>query len=137
MPAAALETGFILGMGAACFLSIFDSETVLENYDIWVNGKRQSYRSVPCEESICREELVYKHLRSHPRILRRHGLVEVHLEPTPLGNVRQHIEDHAEQPFPERTRLEMVLDVSVGLSYTHSRTLSSAAATCPSSTVPG
>lgn len=136
MPARVLDTGFILGIGASCFISVYDSETVLKDYEIWVNGKRQSYRSQPCEDSVSWEELVYKHLGSHPNILLCYWLVEVRpsvhslrLELAPLGNVRQYIEDHPE-PLPEHTRLRMALDVSVGLGHIHSRKVQHADLSC-------
>lgn len=136
IPAAALQPGFILGMGASCFVSVYNRETVLKGYEIWVNGKRQSYKSCPCEESVCWEELVYEHLGRHPRILSCYGLVEVchavhslHLELAPLGNVRQYIEDHP-KPLPEHTRLQMALDVAVGLGYVHSRKVQHADLSC-------
>lgn len=136
MPAAVLQTGFILGIGASCFVSVYDSDTVLKGYEIWLNGKRPSYMSRQCEKSIRWEALVYKHVGTHPRILLCYGLLEVHpsiyslrLELAPLDNVRQYIEDHPE-PLPELNRLQMALDVSVGLGYIHSREVQHADLSC-------
>lgn len=120
--------GSILGMGASCFVSVDDGVTVLKGYEIWVNGKRRSYYPRACEEALRREELIYETLGEHPQILRCFGLEEVHagvhslrLELAPLGNVRQYIQNHAQEPPPERNRIQMALDIAVGLSYIHSR----------------
>lgn len=136
MPARVVKPGLILGIGATCFVSVYDSETVLKGYEIWVGGKRQSYKWRPYEESVLREESVYRHLGSHPRLLSCYGLVEVRpsvhslrLELAPLGNVRQYIEDHPE-PLSEDTRLQTVLDVSLGLAYIHSRKVRHADLSC-------
>lgn len=120
--------GSILGMGSSCFASVYDSLTVLKGYEIWVDGRRRSYYPRSCEEALHRELLIYERLGTHPQILRCFGLEQVHprvhslrLEVAPLGNVRQYIEDHVDEPLPEHYRLQMALDVAVDLSYAHSR----------------
>ncbi len=120
------EEGYILGIGASCFVSVYDSQTVLKGYQIWVHGKRRSYKSRNCEEAIQWEELIYKQLGKHPRILSCYGLAQVHpavnslrLELAPLGNLRQYIDSH--NPPPEHTRVQMALDVSTALGHIHSR----------------
>jgi serine/threonine protein kinase len=120
--------GSILGIGASCFVSYADKSSVLKGYEIWVDGKRRSYYPRPCEEALSREEAIYTRLGKHPQILRCFGLEEVHsgihslrLELAPLGNVRQFIEEHSGDPLPEKTRLQMSLDIATGLSYIHSK----------------
>lgn len=129
--------GAIIGIGSSCFVSIRDSLTVLKGYEIWVDGKRRSYFPRPCEEALRREQLVYEKIGPHPQILQCFGLEEVHpgvhslrLEVAPLGNVRQYIEEHADEPLPQYNRLHMALDVAVGLSHVHSRKVQHADLSC-------
>lgn len=124
-------------MGSSCFVSVCDGLTVLKGYEIWVGGKRRSYFPRSCEEALRREELIYKNLGPHPQILRCFGLEEVHpeihslrLEVASLGNVRQYIEEHTDEPLPEHNRLQMAVDVAVGLSYVHSRNIQHADISC-------
>ncbi|OAA64209.1 Protein kinase-like domain protein [Niveomyces insectorum RCEF 264] len=120
--------GSIISMGASCFVSYADEATVLKGYEIWVNGRRKSYYERDCEDALSREEVVYRHLGQHPQILRCFGREEVapgihslRLELAPLGNVRQYIRQHSESHVPMRTRLQMCVDISGGLSYIHSK----------------
>lgn len=129
--------GLIIAMGASCFVSYADDNTVLKGYEIWVDGKRVSYYERDCEDAFSREELVYKHLGKHPQILQCYGLEEVHqgihslrLELAPLGNVCQFIKQHQECPLPEQTRLQMSLDVAVGLSHIHSKQIQHSDLSC-------
>lgn len=125
---ASSKPGTILGMGASCFVSTADVSAVFKGYEIWVDKKRQSYYPRSCEDALIREDLIYKHLGKHPQVLKCFGLEEVHpgihslrLELAPLGNVRQFIEEHEDDRLPERSRLQMALDVAVGVSFIHSR----------------
>ena len=118
----------ILGMGASCFASTADASTIFKGYEIWVDGKRQSYYARSCEDDLLREETIYKHIGDHPQILTCFGLEEIHpgihslrLELAPLGNVRQFMENHKNDVPSEVTRLQMVLDVAIGVSFIHSR----------------
>lgn len=119
------QQGSIIGIGASCFVSTYDSRTVLKGYEIWVDGKLRSSKCHPCEDAVRQEHHVYEHLSMHPRILRFYGLVQVHpsvysirLELAPLGNIRQYIEDHGAPP--KHARIQMALDAAVGLGYIHS-----------------
>ncbi|TPX07586.1 uncharacterized protein E0L32_010685 [Thyridium curvatum] len=129
------ELGSIIGIGASCFASIYDQKTVLKGYEIWVAGKRISYFDRPCEDALRHEEGIYNHLGEHPQILRCLGLVSVHdgmnslrLERAPFGNVRQYIERN--ERLSEPHRLQMALDVAVGLSHIHSRGVQHADLSC-------
>lgn len=124
-------------MGSSCFVSVYDGVTVLKGYEIWVDGKRRSYYPRSCEEALRREQLIYEELGPHPQILRCFGLEQVHprvhslrLEVAPLGNVRQYIEDHADEPPPEHNRLQMALDVAIGLAHAHSHKVQHADLSC-------
>ncbi|KAF5020390.1 hypothetical protein F66182_7598 [Fusarium sp. NRRL 66182] len=124
-------------MGSSCFVSVYDGHTVLKGYEIWVNGRRRSYYPRSCEDSLRREELIYRKLGQHPQVLQCFGLMEVHpgvsslrLEMAPMGNLRQFIEEHINEPSPRQNRLQMALDVAVGLSYVHSRNIQHADLSC-------
>ncbi|OAA57955.1 Protein kinase-like domain protein [Niveomyces insectorum RCEF 264] len=120
--------GEILGMGGSCFVSYVDDRTVYKSYEIWVDGKRQSYYPEKCEESIAREAQVYEQLGKHPQILHFYGVEEVgpgvhalRLERAPLGSVRGHIQSSPNTPPPERTRIRMSLDAALGLAHAHAK----------------
>lgn len=118
----------IKGLGSTGFVSCTDGLTVLKGYQLWENGKLCACRATPCEDIITREATVYEVLGRHPQILRFFGREEVYpnvhslrLELAPLGNIRQYIEEHHDEPPPEDIRLQMALETSLGLNYLHSK----------------
>ncbi|OAA63573.1 Protein kinase-like domain protein [Niveomyces insectorum RCEF 264] len=127
----------IIGMGASCFASSTDGKTVLKGYEIWEGGQRRAAYARSCEETLAREDQVYRRLGPHPQILTCYGLEEVHpgvhalrLELAPLGNVRQFIEDHVLSPPSMQERLQMALDVAHGLAHIHARGVQHADLSC-------
>lgn len=118
-------------------MSVDDGRTFLTGYEIWVGGKRRSYYPRSYEPELRREQLIYDNLGKHPQILQCFGLDEVHpkvhslrLELAPLGNVRGYVEGHTDEPLPEYNRLQMAMDVAVGLSHIHSQKVRHADLSC-------
>ncbi|BDD62963.1 hypothetical protein MAP00_009292 [Monascus purpureus] len=116
----------IIGIGGSCFVSCTDKLTVLKSYEVWEDGELRASIPEPCEEALVRGETVYKRLGKHPQILQCFGLREIHpgihalhLELAPWRNVREFI---TRNPVPsEDIRLQMTLDIALGLSYVHSK----------------
>lgn len=108
-----------------------DNKTVLKGYEVWSGGRRCAYREENgCEKLLAQEEYVYQLLGEHTHILRSYGLVEVHpsvhslrLERALHGNVREFIRNNRTSPPSEKDRLEMVLGVSSGIAYAHSKNI--------------
>ncbi|KAL2755904.1 hypothetical protein ACRALDRAFT_210943 [Sodiomyces alcalophilus JCM 7366] len=90
-----------------------DHKTVLKGHQIWKDGAHYVSRD-ECEDELAREATIYEHLGEHPQILRCFELA-------PLGCVRQFIEKHANEPLPMHSRLQMALDVVMGLDHLHSK----------------
>lgn len=118
----------VIAVSTTCYVTTTDYETVLKGHQVWSGGNLVFDYEVPCEERLAREATIYKHLGEHPQILTCFGLEEVHpdihslrLEMVPLGCVRAYIQKNAHSPPPIQYRLQMAIDVAVGLSYMHSR----------------
>lgn len=89
----------LLGIGATCYVTTTDHNTVLKGHQVWKVGKH--YMSGDeCENELAREATIYEHHGEHPQVLsglQRHAenIHSIRLELAPLGCVRQFIEKHA------------------------------------------
>ena len=63
----------LLALGATSYVTTTDNKTVLKGHQVWRDGQYYIGRD-DCEEDLAREAVIYKHLGSHPRILRFLGL---------------------------------------------------------------
>jgi hypothetical protein len=79
-------------------------------------------KTVNYKESLAKQALIYQHLGEHPQILRCLGLEEVHPGLHSLRLELAHFWERTPVPvieknaqLPEHTRMQMALDVAVGL----------------------
>ncbi|KAM0438784.1 hypothetical protein ACHAPT_001543 [Fusarium lateritium] len=117
----------IIGIGVTSMVTTVDNKTVLKGYEVWWNG-RLSGKCEPCEERILREDVIYKHLGEHPRILESFGLEQIRsgvhslrLEMATMGCLREHLLDHLHDMPSTQVRLRVALDAADGVQYMHSR----------------
>jgi len=118
----------VIAVGTTCYVTTTDNRTVLKGYQVWSNGDLVYDYGATCEERLAREAKIYKHLGRHPQILTCFGLEEVHtgvhslrLEMAPLGSIRAYIQKNVTSLPTIQHRLQMALDVAIGLSYVHLR----------------
>ncbi|KAF2674071.1 kinase-like protein [Microthyrium microscopicum] len=117
----------ILGIGGSAIVSIYDENTVLKGYVVWLDGEEHMAfeKQEHSRRALQRERQVYERLGFHPALLGYYGVVdvkeEVHslrLELAVNGDVRAFIRKNKMKST--RKRLSWAVGLASGLSHMHS-----------------
>lgn len=119
----------LLGRGTSGMVSVYDAETVLKCYVVWLDGRRRYVRepSDDCKVLLDHEYAVYKRLGTHPHILRHFGFVEVEpgihslrLELAAKGDLRAYIRKNPPDIVSNVECLEWLVNISSAVVHVHS-----------------